>query len=99
MSTVILQHPHSGIIRKAPVGFSFTTLFFGPLPALLRWDFKWFIIQCLLCWLVIPILVFAFVYNRIYLRQLLERGYKVKSVSGTTIEALNTKLGMELPMF
>lgn len=97
MAKLILQHPHSGIIRKAPAGFSFTTLFFGPLPALFRGDFKWFIIQCLLSWMVIPLLVFAFVYNKIYLRKLLEHGYKVKSVEGTTIEALNAQLGLELP--
>lgn len=97
MPKIILQHPHSGIIKTAPVGFSFTTLFFGPLPALFRGDLKWFIIQFLVFWMFIPGLIFACIYNKLYLRQMLERGYKVKSVEGATIEALNTQLSMELP--
>lgn len=98
MANVIMQHPHSGIIRKAPVGFSWTTLFFYPLPALVRGDIKWFIIQFLLWMFVLPILIFAFRYNNIYLKALLERGYKVKSVNGTTIEEVNRRIGLELPM-
>ena len=34
MTQITLQNPNPGIIRKAPVGFSFTNLFFGPVPAL-----------------------------------------------------------------
>ena len=99
MSHIILQNPHSGIIKKAPVGFSWTTLFFGPLPALFRSDFKWFFIQ-LLCALPLGIgfPLFAFIYNKIYIKKCLEAGYKVKFVEGASVEALNTKLGLELPL-
>ncbi len=48
MAKLILLNPHSGIIKQAPVGFTWTTAFFGPLPALYRGDFKWFFIQSLL---------------------------------------------------
>ena len=100
MAHIILQNPHSGIIKKAPVGFSWTTLFFGPLPALCRGDFKWFFIQ-LLCALPFGMgfPLFAFLYNKIHLKKCLEAGYKVKSVEGSTIEALNIKLGLELPLY
>lgn len=99
MSHLILQNPNSGIIKKAPVGFSWTTLFFGPLPALFRGDFKWFFIQFLLGgFFVIPLCIFPFIYNKIYIKKRLEDGYKVKSVEGATVENLNAKLGLELPM-
>lgn len=99
MAKLTLQHPHSGIIKQAPVGFSWTTLFFGPIPALRRGDFKWFFIQLILNLLfIIPLFVFPFIYNRLHLKKLLEAGYKVKSVEGTTIETLNRKYGLELPM-
>jgi len=99
MTKLTLQNPNSGIIREAPVGFSWTTFFLGPFPALFRGDFKWFFIQLVLdSLLVIPILVFPFIYNKLYLKKLLEAGYKVKSVEGMAIEVLNRRLGLELPM-
>lgn len=98
MSKLILQHPTTGIIKTAPLGFSWTTLFFGGLPALFRGDFKWFFIQLLLSCLLIPAAVFPFLYNRIYLRSLLERGFKVQSTGGERIEDLNARLGVRLPV-
>lgn len=98
MSKLILQHPNTGIIKSAPVGFSWTTLFFNWFPALLRGDFKWFIIQLLLSPFLLPQLIFAFTYNKIYLQRMLEKGYKVKSTGGASISTLNAKLGMELPL-
>lgn len=34
------KHPITEKIKKVKIGFSFTTCFFGPLPALFRGDFK-----------------------------------------------------------
>ena len=98
MAKLTLQHPNTGIIKTAPLGFSWTTLFFGALPALFRGDFKWFFIQALLSVLFIPVLIFPFIYNRIHLRRLLEQGYKVQSTGGTKIEDLNARLGIRLPV-
>ena len=98
MFKLTLQHPNTGIIKTAPLGFSWTTLFFGALPALFRGDFKWFLIQAILMPLAIPPLVFPFIYNRIFLRRLLEQGYKVQSTGGKSIEDLNARLGIRLPV-
>lgn len=97
MAQLILEHPNSGIIKKAPVGFSFTTLFFPSLPALFRGDLKGFVLQFLLAWLVVPALVFPFIYNKSYIQGLLERGFKVKSVNGGTLERVGAELGVNLP--
>jgi len=99
MKKLIMQNPHSGIIKRAPVGFSWTTLFFGAFPAFLRGDYKWCFIQFILgAVLILPLLIFPFIYNKLYLKKLLVRGYKVKSVEGTTIEALNQRYELDLPM-
>jgi len=69
----------SGVIKQAPQGFSWTTLFFGIFPALLRGDIKWalvmFIVAVLTCGL--SWLIFPFVYNGLYLNELLHKGYEV----------------------
>lgn len=98
MAQLILEHPNSGIIKQAPVGYSFTTLFFPSLPALFRGDFKGFVVQLLLCWLVIPVFIFASIYNKSYIQGLLTRGFKVKSVNGGSIESVAAQLGINLPM-
>ena len=98
MSKLTLQHPNTGIIKNAPLGFSWTTLFFGALPALFRGDFKWFFIQALLSLLIIPAPIFPFIYNRIYLQRRLTEGYKVRFPEGKDLAALKTRLRIELPV-
>lgn len=97
MAKLILEHPHSGIIKRASIGYSWTTLFFPTLPALFRGDLKGFLIQAILDCLLIPILIFPSIYNKQYLQKLLSGGYKVRSAEGTTLEAAKGKLGINLP--
>jgi hypothetical protein len=96
---LLMENPNTGIIKKAPVGFSWTTLFFSGFPSLFRGDIKWFIVQVLLCWTGISFIIFAFIYNKIYIKKLLEKGFKVKDVEGGTLEDAKTKLGINLPKF
>lgn len=67
-------------MRDAPVGFSWTTLFFGALPALVRSDWKWGLLQFIAaaCTLGLTWFVFPFIYNRLYLKDLIKKGFKVK---------------------
>ena len=98
MAQLILEHPNTGIIKQAPIGYSWTTLFFPTIPALLRGDFKGFCIQLLLDgFLILPIFIFPHLYNKSYIQRLLSQGFKVKSVVGDTIEGAGAKLGVNLP--
>ena len=97
MSKLILEHPHSGLIKQAPVGYSWTTLLFPTLPALFRGDFKGFIIQLLLDCLLLPILIFPSIYNKQYIQKLLSAGFKVRSAEGISLDAAKAKLGINLP--
>ncbi|WP_404451573.1 DUF2628 domain-containing protein [Virgibacillus necropolis] len=74
-----------GLIKEVKVGFSWTTFFFGFFPALFRGDLKWaaimFIIAVALGIVTAGIgtwigsVIFAFIYNKIYIKELLEKGY------------------------
>ena len=72
-----LTNPHTHQMKHIKVGFSWTTLFFAFMPALIRGDFKWFSIQlvCAALSLDFSSLIFAFIYNRLYINDLLEKGY------------------------
>ncbi len=91
-----LQHPFTGDVKKAPVGFSWTMLFLGALVPLFRGDWKHFFIIFFLDWLVVSYFIFPFTYNKLYIKELLQKGYKVKGVVGGTIEYAETKLGLRL---
>lgn len=98
MAKLILEHPHSGIIKPAPLGFSWTSLFFPTLPALFRGDLKGFILQVILACFMFPYLVIPFVYNRWYLKRRLANGFKVRSTEGITLESARAQLGINLPV-
>lgn len=97
MAQLTLEHPHSGIIKQAPVGYSWATLCFPTLPALFRGDIKGFFIQLLLNVLILPIFIFPSIYNKQYIVRLLGRGFQVKSVAGGDIDSVRAQLGINLP--
>jgi uncharacterized membrane protein len=71
------KNPRTGFIRRAPIGFSWTTFFFGPIPALVRNDWKWTIIilLCALFTFGLSSVFFACIYNARYAQELEENGY------------------------
>ena len=81
--TIILKSKE-GVTKEAPVGFSWTTFFFGFFPALIRGDWVWALIMVAAGMVTFGIsgFVFCFIYNRIYIQGLLKKGFKVKSYSG-----------------
>ena len=81
---VSLKHS-SGITKCVKMGFSWTTFFFGAFVPLIRGDLKWAVILFFLggaagvftlgIGAIVVALIFAFHYNRLYLKELLEKGY------------------------
>lgn len=67
----------NGVIRSIPVGFSWTTLFFGFFVPLFRGDWIWFLIMLFVgvSSLGVLNLIFAFLYNRIYANKLISSGW------------------------
>ena len=74
----------SGVVKDAPVGFSWTTFFFGFFPALIRGDWLWAVIIFAASFVTFGFasIVFAFIYNRLYIQGLLKQGFKVRNYSG-----------------
>ena len=82
----------AGDIRIAKVGISWTTFWFGPLPAIFRGD--WYNFALMLVWDAIyvlfallfhlgtlltfpwPAVLFTFIYNMMYFRHLFTKGYR-----------------------
>jgi len=72
-----LKHKDTGVVKTAPIGFSWTSLFFGVFVPLIRGDIKWFFMGLAIAiftlgigWIFIP-----FIYNKIYIKNLMEKGY------------------------
>lgn len=79
-SVITFENPHTGQIRQAPVGFSWSSLFLGGFVPLYRGDYKWFLLWWLIslatagfAWVVLP-----FKYNDMYIRQLQNEGFVEK---------------------
>jgi hypothetical protein len=75
---IMMQHPTLGIRKTGFYGFSWTTFFFGGLPALFRGDIiigLIVIVLGLLTWWIAGI-IWAFFYNKQYTLKLIEKGYE-----------------------
>jgi hypothetical protein len=89
----------AGGLKNAKLGFSWTTFFFGFFPALFRGDLKWAAIMFITSVVVgiftlgigawIPGIIFSFIYNNMYIKELLEKGYH--PADEYTQSALQTK--------
>ncbi len=82
------RNPVNNETRKVPVGFSWTTLFFGIFPALFRGDWKWAIIMALIALPTygMSFFIFPFFYNRLYRNDVESKGFEVEgqTVPGIT---------------
>ncbi len=84
---LVLKNPNTGEVVRAPVGFSWTALLFGPFVPLFRSDWKHMLVMggilalvivtspifFFLSFLALPIcaVVFGAIYNKLYIRSLL----------------------------
>lgn len=85
-------------IKRAPVGFSWTTCFFGPLPALFRadWGNFWLIAVLTIFTGGLSNLYFMFVYNKMHIAHLVGEGFKAESAS-IGLARIEVDLGLNLP--
>ena len=76
---VLLSNKLTGQIREAPIGFSWTTLFFGALVPLFREDWKWAVLQFIIALITggLSWLIFPFCYNNLYINDLVKNGFKM----------------------
>lgn len=75
---ISLKNTSNGLVKDVNLGFSWTTFFFGAFVPLFRSDFKWAIIMFLLGSITFGIsgFIFPFIYNKIYIKEMIEKGYK-----------------------
>lgn len=94
---VVFRNAYNGQVRKVPIGFSWTTFFFGFFPALFRGDWKWAILQLLLSLVTVGLsgLYFMFAYNKIYLRELIDNGFELVG-NREKAEELYYKVGLPI---
>lgn len=97
---VTMENPHTGEMREAPLGFSWTVLFFGAFPALFRGDWKWFFIMLFIGFLTFGFsgLVFMFIYNKLHMKELIMKGFKAKSTSYDNFDKLAARAGINIPV-
>lgn len=98
-TSIIFKNPQSGAMKEAPVGFSWTTFFFGFFPALFRGDWKYAAIQFLISMITMGLsnLVFCFIYNKLYIKDLIGAGFKAQSIGSGDMQFASMKIGMTIP--
>ena len=97
-STLNLKHPKFEVTKQAPIGFSLTVFFFGFLPHIFRGDWKWSLIMLIAALFTFGLsnLIFMFIYNKLYLKSLLEEGYTSVD-SYEVLKPAEAKLTMKIP--
>lgn len=96
MAHTIIAVSNGVEIKQVPLGFSWTTFFFGGFPALFRGDWIVGILVIIGCALTYGIvgLVMSFTYNKMYAKSLFTKGYKVHSMPpGYTEDMVKAELG------
>lgn len=98
-NTIYFQNPQTGQTRRAPVGYAWTLLCFGPFVFLARKEWLLFLITLVLTVVTLHIsnIVLSFKGNRMFIQLLVNRGYRVARVQRGSVERMSKKLGIPLP--
>lgn len=76
----------NGVVKEVKTGFSWTTFFFGLWVPVIRGDLKWAAIMLIVAMFTFGLswLVFPFLYNKIYIKELLANGWNPVAESDRT---------------
>lgn len=93
---IMMREPQTGITKKGFYGFSWTSLFFGGFPAIIRGDLAIGILVLIANILTcgVAAIIWAFVYNKKYTLNLIEKGYTFLDTPEAIAEA-KEKLGIQ----
>ncbi|WP_130904887.1 hypothetical protein [Pseudomonas sp. Sample_22] len=94
MAKLTMQNELTGEFKDAPIGLSWTTLFFGFFPALIRKDWTNALILAVFGPLSLGLLfiIYWLSYNKLYINELLKNGYKISIASDSS--AINLMAGI-----
>ena len=75
---VNMVHPNGSVKAGIKVGFSWTLFFFGVFVPLFRGDIKYFLIMLVAALVTFGLswLVFPFIYNQLFVKDLIAAGYR-----------------------
>lgn len=98
-NVIFFENPRTAQQRNAPMGYSWTTLFCGPFPLLVRREFVWFLVSLGLTVLSLNLsnVVLSFFINRLYIRDLISQGFKARAVQHGDVDDAAKELGFRLP--
>lgn len=96
---ILFVNPNTGARKIAPVGYSWTTLFFFFFPALLRGHWMGVLSVVLISIVLFPISwpIIPFFYNGLYIRYLISNGFMAESATHS-LSFLSAKLNLTLPI-
>lgn len=97
---ITLVNSNTGETKIAPVGFSWTTFCFSGIPALIRGDWKngGIMLLCALITSGIANFVFCFMYNKMYIKELVfKQGFKATACESNNWDRVTKSLGFNLP--
>jgi hypothetical protein len=110
---ITLKNDETGEVKTAPVGFSWTVLFFGFIPMLFRSDWKWagiVVVIYIVTYMVVSTfapqpegvaywtgIIFGFIYNKLYIKDLISKSYRAISVDKGELDDVIAKLGIDIP--
>ena len=96
-STLIMENPNTGEMIRAPVGWSWTSLFFGVIVPFIRQDWIGGFVSLVLTLFVAGAvnIAMAFMYNRYYIGAKVKEGFVVTGAESTYSYAeLERKVGI-----
>ena len=99
-SKIIFLNPDTGVVKKAPIGFSLTVFFFSFLTPLFRNDWKWGMIMFVFEFLSFGLsrFLFMFSYNKLYIKDLISSGFGAKYLTQNDIDLLSADLNIVIPI-